>query len=328
MKKFFIATIVACLLVLPLSGCNQKTDDNVIRLNEVTHSVFYAPLYVAMENGYFKEQGLDVKLTTGQGANNSMSALISDQADIGLMGVEASIYVANEGRDNYPVVFGQLTNCDGSFIMSRTKEPDFKLENMIGKEILGGRKGGVPAMSLEHALRKADVFDKVRFNDTIQFDVMVGAFVGGTGDYCTVFEPTASMLEKEGSAYVVGAVGEYSGNMPFTAFMCNKDYLKGKPDKVEKFMKAIVKAIDFVMSSDEATVANAVKNQFPTTDLDILASSIKRYKEIGAYRSTPVMEKADFEHLQDIIIEAGIMTKRADFSKIVDNSIAEKVMKG
>lgn len=326
MKKFFIAMLTVCFLILPLSACNKKPDSNVIRLNEVTHSVFYAPLYVAIENGYFEEQGLKVELSAGQGANNTMSALISGQADIGLMGVEASIYVANEGRANYPIVFGQLTNCDGSFIMSRHKEENFTLENMIGKEILGGRKGGVPAMSLEHALRKADVFDKVRFNDTIQFDVMVGAFVGGTGDYCTVFEPTASMLEKEGSAYVVGAVGEYSGNMPFTAFTSNKNYLQNNSAKVEKFMKAIVKAINFVMVNDENVVANAVKNQFATTDLNILASSIKRYKEIGAYRQTPVMDKADFEHLQDIIIEAGIMEKRADFSKIVDNSIAEKVM--
>lgn len=235
------------------------------------------------------------------------------------------MYVYNEGRENYPVIFGQLTNCDGSFIISRKNEPNFKLSDMAGKEILGGRKGGVPAMSLEHALRKNNILDEVIFNDTVQFDAMVGAFIGGTGDYCTVFEPTASTLEKEGAAYVVGSVAEYSGNLPFTAFMCSKDYLKSKSDNVERFMRAIIKGMKYVENEDPMTIARAVKKQFSTTDIDILASSIGRYKEIGAYRTSPVMSKEDFEHLQDIIVQSGIMTKRADFNKVVDNSIAAKL---
>lgn len=326
MRKFIVTAILAALLIFPLAGCSSQPSENTIRLNEVTHSVFYAPLYVAIENGYFEEEGLNIELTNGQGANNSMSAIISKQADIGLMGPEASIYVANEGRENYPVIFGQLTNCDGSFIMSRTKEPNFTLSNMIGKEILGGRKGGVPAMSLEYALRSNNMLDKVIFNDTVQFDVMVGAFIGGTGDYCTVFEPTASALEKEGAAYVVGSVAEYSGKMPFTAFMCSKSYLTEKSGNVEKFMKAIIKAINFVQTETPEKIAESIKKQFPSTDMEILASSIARYKEIGAYRTTPVMDKADFEHLQDIIIQSGIMTERVDFAKLVDNSIASKLM--
>lgn len=327
MRKFIITLLICCLVVLPLSACANTKPDNTIRLTEVTHSVFYAPLYVAIENGYFQEEGLKIDLSNGQGANNCMSQIISNQADIGLMGPEASIYVYNEGRQNYPVVFGGLTNCDGSFIMSREKNPNFTLNDMVGKEILGGRKGGVPAMSLEYALKTGGVFDKVNFNSSVQFDMMVGAFVGGTADYCTVFEPTASMLEKEGSAHVVASVAKYSGNMPFTAFMCSKDYLKTHNLQVEKFMRAIIKAMNFVQNNDGETVANVIRKSFPSTDMDILSSSINRYKEIGAYKANPIIEKEEFDRLQQIIIDSKIMDKKADYSKIIDNSIVKKLIK-
>ena len=323
MRKLFIILLTMCF-VLPLSACS-KAEDNKIRLTEVTHSVFYAPLYVAMENGYFLEENLQIELSCGQGANNCMSQLISGDADIGLMGVEASIYVFNEGRQNYPIVFGGLTNCDGSFIMSREKEENFTLKNLQNKEILGGRKGGVPAMSLEYALKKEGVFNDVNFNTTVQFDMMVGAFVAGTADYCTVFEPTASMLEKEGSAYVVDNVAKYSGKMPFTAFMCENEYLNSQNSKIEKFMTAINKAMNYVKNNDGTTIANCIKNQFPDTDITLLASSIDRYKSIGAYRENAVIEKPDFDRLQEVIMQAGIMDKEADYSKIIDNTIAKKL---
>ena len=323
MFKFLILLLTMCF-VFPLTACS-KTENNKIRLTEVTHSVFYAPLYVALENGYFSEEGLEIELFNGQGANNCMSQLISGEADIGLMGPEASIYVFNEGRQNYPIVFGGLTNCDGSFIMSRQKEENFTLANLKGKEILGGRKGGVPAMSLEYALKQGGVFNDVKFNSTVQFDMMVGAFVGGEADYCTVFEPTASMLEKEGSAYVVDSVAKYSGKMPFTAFMCEKEYLNSQNGNIQKFMKAIKKAMDFVKDNDGITIAKVIKKQFAGTDLDILASSITRYKSIDAYRYNPTISKEDFDRLQDIIIEAKILDKKSDYNKIVDNSIANKL---
>ena len=326
MRKLIITLLICCLVVLPISACSKTIPDNTIRLTEVTHSVFYAPLYVAIENGYFKEEGLKIELSNGQGANNCMSAIISNQADIGLMGPEASIYVYNEGRQNYPIVFGGLTNCDGSFIMSREKNPNFTLNDMVGKEILGGRKGGVPAMSLEYALRNGGVLDKVNFNSSIQFDMMVGAFVGGTGDYCTVFEPTASMLEKQGAAYVVDSVAKYSGNMPFTAFMCSKDYLKTHNLQIEKFMRAIIKGINFVQKCDGNQVANIIQGSFASSDIDVLASSINRYKQIGAYRVNPVIKKEDFDRLQQIIIDSNIMDKKADYNKIIDNSIVKKLL--
>ena len=327
MKKLIITLLVCCLLVLPLSACTKPQEDNTIRLTEVTHSVFYAPLYVAIENGYFKDYGLDIELSNGQGANNCMSAIISNQADIGLMGPEASIYVYNEGRYNYPVVFCGLTNCDGSFIMSRNKEENFSLENLKNKEILGGRKGGVPQMSLEYALKNGGVFNDVNINTSVQFDMMVGAFIGGTADYCTVFEPTASMLEKQGKAYVVDSVSKYSGNMPFTAFMCSKEYIKAHNTQVENFTKAIIKAIDFVQNNDGYTIAKVIKNQFASTDMDVLSSSIDRYKQIGAYKVNPQVSKEEFDKLQQVIISANIISKKADYNKIIDNSIVEKLTK-
>lgn len=325
MKKLICVILLICSSLTCFVACGEKKD-NVIRLNEVTHSVFYAPLYVAIGEGYFEEEGLEIELTNGGGADKSMTALISGQADIGLMGPEAAIYIYNEGRRDYPVIFGQLTRKDGSFIVAREEMPNFVWSDMANKEILGGRRGGAPAMALEYALKKNNLVDKtnITINYDVQYDLMTSAFDGGTGDFCTMFEPAASNFVLAGKGHIVASVGAMAGDMPFTAFMATKSYLTDNADKVEKFMRAIKKGMDFVKNHTPEEIAESLKGSFDGTDVATLASAIKSYKDIDAFMDTPVMKKEDFERLQDVIVDAGVMTKRAVFEDVVDNSVANK----
>ncbi|MBR7110875.1 MAG: ABC transporter substrate-binding protein [Clostridia bacterium] len=326
MKKIICVLLLICLFATCLVACGPK-DEGTIRLNEVTHSVFYAPLYVAIEQGYFEEYGINIELTNGGGADKSMTAVISGQADIGLMGPEAAIYIYNEGRRDYPVIFGQLTRKDGSFIVAREPIENFTWADMENKEILGGRRGGAPAMALEYALKKNNLVDKtnITVNYDVQYDLMTSAFDSGVGDFCTMFEPAASNFVKAGKGAIVASVGQMAGDMPFTAFMATKSYLKDNQKKVENFMKAIKKGMDFVKNHTPEEIAEALKNSFDGTSVEILASAIKSYKDIDAFMDTPVLKESDFERLQDVIVDAGVMTKRAVFSDVVDNSIASRV---
>ncbi len=331
MKKTICITLMLALLVVScvgvFGGC-QNDDPDHIKLIEVTHSVFYAPLYVALDGGYFEEEGLTIELTNGGGADKCMTSVIAGQSDIGLMGPEAAIYIYNEGRSDYPVIFGQLTKKDGSFLMARTDMPDFQWTDIAGKEVIGGRKGGVPAMALEYAIKKAGLIDgrDYTMNYDVQYDLIGPAFEGGTGDFCTMFEPAASNMQKAGSGYIVASVGQQAGDMPFTAFMATQSYIAEHREQVDKFVRAIIKAMDFVNTSSAEDIAKVLAPSFDGTDLTTLANSIQAYKDIGAYSTTPVMAKEDFELLQDVIIDAGVMTKRADFDKLVNNSIAEALL--
>ncbi len=330
MKKITLILLIVALVgasCFMFAACTDA-DDNVIRLNEVTHSVFYAPLYVALNEGYFAEYGLEVELTNGGGADKSMTAVISDQADIGLMGPEAAVYVNLQGSKNYPVVFGQLTRCDGAFLVGRTPEPDFEWTDVAGKEIIGGRKGGMPAMSLEHALRANDltIGTDVILNYDVQFDLITAAFEGGTGDYCTMFEPNASQYEEAGKGYIVASVGAEAGYIPYTCFMATKEYIEANPDKVADFMRAIIKAIDFVTTADVEAVADALRESFPTTSKELLVKSVQNYKAIDAYMSNPVMTEESYSHMLDILYECGTITSRPAYSEIIDNSIVEKIL--
>ena len=323
-RKIIVTLLVISLLALclPLVACSEERDD-VIRLNEVTHSVFYAPLYVALNEGYFKEQGLTIELTNGGGADKTMTAVLSGQADIGFCGPEASVYVYNEGKKNYPIVIGQLTKRDGSFVIGREKNTDFDWSTaFVGKEIIGGRKGGVPAMALEYALKKNGYVDGVnmRINYDVQYDLISAAFDGGTGDFCTMFEPAATNFELAGKGYLIASVGEEAGDIPYTCFCAEKSYLKKHPDKVKSFLAAIQKGVEFVKNNTASDIAKAVAPSFADTSLDVLTSAIANYKRIGAYVDDMKLKKDDFEHLQDIIISAGVMSKRADYDKLVDNS--------
>ena len=322
-KLIGILLIVALLaLCVPLAACNGGSGDT-IRLNEVTHSVFYAPLYVALNQGYFEEEGIKIELTNGGGADKTMTAVLSGQADVGFCGPEAAIYVYNEGKKNYPIVIGQLTKRDGSFVIAREEMNDFSWETaFVGKEIIGGRKGGVPAMALEYALKQNGYVDgeDMDINYDVQYDLIAAAFEGGTGDFCTMFEPAATNFQLAGKGYIVASVGEEAGNIPYTCFCCEQSYLKKNKDKVVKFLRAVNKGVTYVSEHTAAEIAEAVAPSFADTSKEVLTSAIANYKRIGAYVDSMALKEEDFERLQDIIIEAGVMTKRASYADLVDNS--------
>ena len=326
MKRFIYLIMASILLILPLSSCKEEGLKK-IRVNEVTHSIFYAPLYLAIENGYFTEEGLEITLTNGGGADNSMTAVLSKTADVGLMGPETVIYVLAQKKADSPKVFGQLTQKDGSFLVSRVPEPDFKWENLKNKEILAGRKGGVPAMTFEYVLNQTNLSDgeNCKLNYDVQFNLMTSAFLGGTADYCTVFEPTASEYQEQGKWHVVASVGEKAGNIPYTSFIALESYIKENGDTLEKFLTAIKKAHEFMASHTELEVAQAIVKQFPSTTINSLETSIKSYKKINAWKTDLQATEESFTRLQDIMENAGELSKRETFNNIVDNSIAKKV---
>lgn len=331
MKKLTISILIIALIALCSFGmisCNKNQDNSVIRLNEVTHSVFYAPLYAAINNGYFDEVGLTIELTNGGGADKTMAAVLADEADIGFCGPEAAVYVNAQGSKNYPVVFGQLTKKDGSFLIGRTDDDDFEWSDLTGKEIIGGRKGGMPAMNLEYALKQNNyiIGTDVIVNYDIQFDLITAAFEGGTGDYCTMFEPVASQYEASGKGYIIASVGEEAGEVPYTCFMATKTYIEENSENVTKFMTAIIKGIDFVTNSTSEEVATALVASFPTTDYSLLVKAVTSYKAIDAYMTSPVMTEENYNHMIDILIASGSLETRVAFSDIIDNSIVEKIL--
>lgn len=327
MKKILSILLSCLLIIIPFSACGNKEEKKLIRLNEVTHSVFYAPLYVAMEKGYFDEEGIEIELTNGGGADASMTAVLSQTADIGLMGPETVIYVYNQGKSDYPKVFGQLTQKDGAFLVSKTEQPNFKWTDLIGSEILAGRKGGVPAMTFEYILNELGMEDgkDVTLNFDVQFNLMTSAFLGGTGDYCTVFEPTASEYQSAGEWYIVASVGEQAGEIPYTSFIALSSYIENNQDTLESFLTAIKKAHEFMSEHTDNEVAEAIVKQFPSTSINSIAASIKSYKSIDAWRTDLQGTEESFTRLQDIMENAGELTQRAPFDKIVDNSLAKKV---
>ena len=324
MKKLIAFLLSSLLLILPLSACGSDGTSVTVRLNEVTHSVFYAPLYLAIENGYFEENGITVELTNGGGADKSMTAVLSGTADVGLMGPESAIYDYNQGQNGYPVVFGQLTQKDGSFLVSRNEEPDFCWEDLEGKEILAGRKGGVPAMTFEYLINEHGLYngENVTLNFDVQFNLMTAAFLNGTADYCTVFEPTASEYEKEGKWHIVASVGEGSGEIPYTSFIAKQSYINENKDVINGFLKAILKAIDYIGTHTTTEVATAIVPQFPSTTIESIATSVDSYKKIQAWTTDLKMTESSFTRLQDIMERAGELDKRVEFSKLVNNDYA------
>ena len=328
MKKILSIITALLLIVLPLSACN---DNNIktIRLNEVTHSVFYAPLYVAIENGYFENENIKIELTNGGGADKVMTALLSDGADIGLMGPESTIYVYNQGKKDYPVTFAQLTQRDGSFLVSRQAEPNFKWSDLQGKEVLAGRRGGVPAMTFEYMMKENGLYNGKDFtmNFDVQFNLMTSAFINGTADYCTVFEPTASEYQAQGLWHIVASVGEGSGEIPYTSFIANQSYIKNNEEIIKSFMKAILKGIEFINENSDTTIAQAIVKQFPDTTINSIATSINSYKKINAWTNDLVMSEASFDRLQNIMINAGELTEKVPFIELVDNSFAISLQK-
>ena len=322
------ATLSAMLAFLPLSACAKEDDGlKTLQINEVTHSVFYAPLYLADALGYFEDEGLKIELTNGGGADNVMAAVLSGDADIGFCGPEAALYVLVGGSSDVPKVFGQLTKRDGSFLVSRNPEPNFTWDDLKGKEILAGRKGGVPAMTFEYILKGHNMFDgtDVTLNYDVAFNLMTSAFEAGTADYCTMFDPVAYEYEAAGKGYVVASVGEASGEVPYTCFMAKQSWLTSNKESAEGFLRAVMKAIKYVNETPETTVAPMLTGHFEGTSEASLAASVKRYKEIDSWRKEMTVSAESFNRLQDIIENAGELTRRVNYTELVDNSYAEKI---
>ena len=328
MKRIFSILVSAVLLIFALTGCGGSETMDKVRVCEVTHSIFYAPQYAAIELGFFEEEGIEIELSNGQGADKVMAAVLSDNMDIGFAGPEAAIYVYNEGKEDYAQVFAQLTQRDGSFLVAREPDPDFTWEKLRGKHILPGRKGGVPYMALEYVIRQngMDPNTDLLMDNSIQFALMAGAFTGGTGDYVTIFEPTASMMEAEGKGYIVASVGEAAGEIPFTAYFAKKSYIQENSDLIQRFTRAVYKGQKWVAEHSAQEIAEAVANSFPDTEVDLLATVVQRYKDIGAWNETPVMTQESFDLLQEVMTQAGELDQRAPHDQIVDNSFAQKAI--
>lgn len=328
MKKLIALGLSIALLAALASGCGKKDEMTNVRLNEVTHSVFYAPMYVALELDFFTEEGLNIELTNGGGADKVMTAVLAGQADIGLAGPEACLYVVNEGREDHPVIFAQLTKRDGTFLVGRVDE-DFSWENVRGKTIIGGRKGGMPEMTLEYVMRQNGIIphQDAAVDTSVQFNMMAGAFAGGNGDYVTLFEPTATEVELEGKGYILTSIGQESGEIPYTAFFAAQSYIKNNSAVVQSFTNAVAKGQKWVQEHTAKEIAEALSGQFPDTKLDVLTLVAQRYKDINAWNETPVMKQESLERLETVMETAGELDKRVEFNKVVDNSFAEKTIK-
>lgn len=329
MKKIIIPIITFVLLVIGfilIKTNNEESNLKKVKVAEVTHSVFYAPQYVAHALGYFEEEGLDVEIMLVAGADKVTAAVLSNDVQIGFCGSEATIYVYNQGEKDYLVNFAGLTKRDGSFLVSREKYDNFTLEDLKGKYVVGGRKGGMPEMTFEWALKENGINPKtdLMIDTSIAFAAMQGAFIGGTGDFVTLFEPNALQVEKQGFGYVVASIGELGGVVPYTAYNARKSYIKENPDVIEGFTKGIQKGIDYVYNHTDLEVAEVLLDYFPDTSLNDLTEIVKRYRSIDSWFETTYIEEENFNHIQTIMESAGELDKKAPFSELVDNTYSTK----
>ena len=322
--KRFLCGVLAALMLVALCACG-KQETATVRLSEVTHSVFYAPQYVALEQGFFADEGLNIELTNGGGADKVMTAVLTGQADIGLAGPEACIYVYNQGKDDYPVVFGQLTKRDGSFLVGREDVP-FSWELLRGKTVIGGRAGGVPEMTLEYVMRQNGVVPgtDAAVDTTVQFNMMAGAFTGGNGDFVTLFEPTATEVAQAGKGYILASIGQESGEIPYTAYFANLSWLENNADTAQRFVNAIAKAQKWVAEHTDREVAEAIVDQFPDTSLEELEAVTARHRQIDAWNATPIMEQQALERLETVMEQAGELahSQWVPFDDLVNNTFA------
>ena len=325
MKKVFACLLAVCMVLPAMAGCSQPQETTAVRLSEVTHSVFYAPQYVAISQGFFADEGLTVELSNGGGADKVMTAVVSGQADIGLAGPEASIYVAQQGKEDPPVIFAQLTRRDGSFLVGRSDGP-FRWENLRGSTIIGGRARGVPEMTLEYVLRQHGLTpgEDVTVDTSVQFNMMAGAFTGGNGDFVTLFEPTATEVAQAGKGYILASIGQESGEIPYTAYFASQAYIHDHADIVQRFTNAIARAQKWIAEHDAAQTAEIIAPQFPDTSVPVLTQVVQRYKDIDAWNATPVMTRSSLERLETVMETAGVLDHAdwVDFDRLVDNSYA------
>ena len=329
MRKKISVLLIAMMLCMVLSACGKDDGMTKIKLTEVAHSIFYAPMYVAIEEGYFKDEGIELELVNGLGADKTMTAVLSGESEIGFMGSEASIYVYNEGAEDYVVNFAQLTQRAGNFLVSRESEPDFKMIDLKGKTVLGGRKGGMPQMVFEYILKKYGMNPETDLNiiTNIDFGMTAQAFSGGSGEYTVEFEPSATALEKEGSGYVVSSLGVESGYVPYTAYSAKKSYIKDNPEVIQGFVNALQKGMDYVNTHTPEEIAKIIQPQFAETDMDTLVTIVTRYYEQDSWKEDLVFEKDSFTLLLDILESAGELEKRPPYEDLVDNTYSKEAAK-
>ncbi|MBY0122846.1 ABC transporter substrate-binding protein [Bacillus sp. S/N-304-OC-R1] len=326
--KISFSLLLISILIIPLAACSKDKIQNV-RIGEVTRSIFYAPQYVAIEKGFFEEEGLNVTLTTTAGGDKTMTALLSNSIDVALVGSETSIYVSAQGSNDPVINFAQLTQTDGTFLVSRNKIDNFSWDMLKGTTFLGQRKGGMPQMAGEFVLKKHGI-DPHKDLDLIQnvdFANIAPAFASGTGEFVQLFEPTASVFEKEGKGYIIASFGTESGHIPYTTFMTKQSYIKENKETVEKFTRAIYKAQQWVDTHSAKETAEAIKGFFDNTEIDIIEMVVERYKGQGSFATDPILDQEEWDNLQNIMEEAGELPKRVDYKDLVNTDIAESVMK-
>lgn len=326
------AAVVLTVTALPATVFAAKDGESKeeltkVTLNEVAHSIFYAPQYVAIEEGYFAEEGLDLTLVTGFGADKTMTAVISGEADIGFMGAEASIYAYQEGATDPVVNFAQLTQRAGNFLVAREEMPDFKWEDLKGKKVLGGRKGGMPEMVFEYILRKngLDPQKDLTIDQSIDFGYTAAAFTGDTSaDFTVEFEPSATALEKEGAGYVVASLGVDSGYVPYTSYSAKTSYMEKNPEIIQKFTNALQKGMEYVQSHTPEEIAEVIAPQFAETDLDTVTAIVKRYYDQDTWKSNLIFEKESFELLEDILEDSGELSERVSYENLITTKYAQE----
>ena len=328
MKKYiiilicFIIVLAGVLFFIINKNSENKNDKNTlkeVKVAEVAHTIFYAPAYAAISKGYFEDEGIKIDLTLTAGADKVTAAVLSGDVDVGFCGSEATIYVYNSGEKDYLVNFARLTKKDGSFLVSRKKYDNFKLEDLKGKTVIGGRKGGMPEMTFEWALKQNNIDPKndLKIDTSVAFPAMEGAFIGGNADFVTLFEPNATSVEKQGLGYVVGYVGSFGGEVPYTAYNAKKSYIEKNKDIIDGFTKAVDKGLKYVKETDSSVVAKDIYEYFPELSLNDLTAIIERYKTNDAWASSTEITKKAFAHFQKIIISAGELDKKAPFEKLI-----------
>ncbi len=333
MKKRILAfALITTLAILSLFGCapkEEETGTTKVVLNEVAHSIFYAPMYVAIEEGYFAEEGIDLELVCGFGADKVMTAVLSGEADVGFMGSEASIYTYNEGAKDYVVNFAQLTQRAGNFLVGREDVSNFTWKDLKGTSVLGGRKGGMPQMVFEYILKQNDIDPEkdLQINQNIDFGSTAAAFSEGQGDFSVEFEPHATSLEKAGKGYVIASLGEDSGYVPYTAFCAKGSYIEENPDVIQSFTNALQKGMDYVQSHTPEDIAKAIAPQFEETDIDTITTIVTRYYDQDTWKADLIFEEDSFDLLQDILDSAGELSKLAPYKDLVNTEFAKKALK-
>lgn len=325
-KKWLLSVVVLSVIMCLCMGCGKSTSGlKRVRLQEVAHSIFYAPMYVALEEGYFKEEGLDVELSNGNGADKVMTAMIAGEADIGFMGPEAGIYVFNEGSSDYAINFAQLTQRAGNFLVGRSDNPNFRWSDLKGKTVIGGRAGGMPQMVFEYILKMNGLnpTEDLTIIQNIDFGVTAEAFAGGTGDYTVEFEPHATGIEKEGAGHVIASLGVDSGYVPYTCFSALGSYINEHPDIIQSFTNGIQKGLDYVNSHSSEEIAKIIQPQFEETDFDTLKTIVERYHSQDTWKKDTIFTEEAFELLQNILEEAGVLEKRVDYDVLVTTQFSK-----